>query len=72
MDKIDRIDNRGNIRAHYTLDGGLTTLCGLTIGDSQRACNAFCKRCVAIQKRRQREARLAVETALKFAGREGC
>ena len=48
MTKIDRIDNRGDIREHLTRDGRLT-ICGLAIEMSQPPCgNRSCKRCEKI------------------------
>ena len=48
---VDRIDDRGNIRAHYTADDRLT-LCGIEIGYRQRAAgNAMCKRCESSRAR---------------------
>lgn len=50
MTKIDRYDNRGDIREHVTRDGR-RTICGLSIGfaQSQPPCgNRPCKRCEKI------------------------
>jgi hypothetical protein len=48
MRKIDRIDTRGNIREHWTLDDR-ATLCGLSIGLRQKPCeNSPCLRCQKI------------------------
>ena len=55
MTKIDRIDDRGDIREHWTLDGR-RTICGIEIGMRQPACgNRPCKRCEKIAMRRQIE-----------------
>jgi len=49
MTKIDRIDDRGDIREHLTRDGR-HTICGIEIGMWQPACgNRLCKRCTATQ-----------------------
>ena len=51
MTKIDRIDDRGNIREHLTRDG-IRTICGIEIGMRQVPCdNAPCKRCEKIVAR---------------------
>lgn len=51
MTKIDRIDERGNIREHFTRDGR-HTICGIEIGMRQQPCgNAPCKRCEKIVAR---------------------
>lgn len=48
MTKIDRIDDRGDIREHWTHDGH-RTICGIEIGMKQPACgNRPCKRCKKI------------------------
>jgi len=53
MTKIDRIDDRGDIREHLTRDG-LRTICGIEIGQRQPACgNRLCKRCEKIAARCQ-------------------
>jgi hypothetical protein len=55
MTKVDRIDNRGDIREHLTRDGS-RTLCGLTLGRgyTQNACgNRECRRCEKIAARCQ-------------------
>ena len=45
---IDRIDDRGNIRAHVDA-GNARTLCGLKVSQSQAACgNAKCRRCESL------------------------
>lgn len=50
MTKIDRIDDRGDIREHWTRDGR-RTICGIAIGQRQPPCgNAPCKRCEKIVK----------------------
>lgn len=54
MTKIDRIDDRGDIREHWTLDGH-RTICGIAIGIRQPACgNRPCKRCEKIAARCQK------------------
>jgi hypothetical protein len=56
MTKIDRIDERGNIRAHLTSDGR-RTICGIEIGLRQSPCgNRPCKRCEKIATRCQNAA----------------
>jgi len=46
--KVDRIDDRGDIREHFTRDGK-TTICGIEIGMRQTPCgNAPCLRCKKI------------------------
>ena len=51
MTKIDRIDNRGDIREHLTRDGRLT-ICGIEIDMWQVPCgNAPCRRCEKIVAR---------------------
>lgn len=51
MTKVDRIDDRGNIREHFTRDG-LRTICGVEIGRRQPPCgNRPCKRCEKIAAR---------------------
>lgn len=46
--RIDRIDDRGNIREHWTFDD-VRTICGIEIGYRQAACgNAPCRRCEKI------------------------
>ena len=53
MTKIDRIDDRGDIREHFTRDGH-HTICGIEIGMRQPACgNRPCKRCEKIAARCQ-------------------
>jgi hypothetical protein len=48
MQKIDRIDNRGDIREHFTRDGA-KTICGLALSCTQSpADNRPCKRCERI------------------------
>lgn len=48
MTKVDRIDDRGNIREHLTRDGQ-RTICGIEIGQRQLPCgNATCRRCEKI------------------------
>lgn len=48
LTKIDRIDDRGNIREHLTRDGQ-RTICDIEIGYRQSACgNAPCLRCQKI------------------------
>ena len=48
MTKIDRIDDRGDIREHQTRDGH-RTICGIEIGMRQPPCgNRPCKRCEKI------------------------
>lgn len=50
---IDRIDHKGNIRAHVDV-GGDRTLCGLRVEVSQDACgNAQCGRCLALVRARE-------------------
>lgn len=57
MTKVDRIDNRGNIREHLTRDGR-RTICGIAIGQRQLPCgNATCGRCEKIAARCQIEPR---------------
>lgn len=59
MTKIDRIDDKGNIREHLTRDGQ-RTICGLEIGQRQPPCgNAPCCRCEKIAARCQITARTA-------------
>ncbi len=49
--KIDRIDDRGDIREHWTRDGR-RTLCGIPIGGRQSPCgNRPCRRCEKIVAR---------------------
>ena len=49
--RVDRIDDRGNIREHLTRDG-IRTICGIEIGLRQTPCgNASCKRCEKIVAR---------------------
>ncbi len=56
MQAIDRIDSRGNIREHLTIDGQ-KTVCGLDIDVSQRACgNGLCGRCARIRDARNQHA----------------
>ncbi len=54
MTKIDRIDNKGDIREHLTRDGR-RTICGLSISGfarTQPPCgNRSCKRCEKIAAR---------------------
>jgi len=51
MTKIDRIDDRGNIREHLTRDQR-RTICGIEIGYRQDPCgNATCRRCEKIAAR---------------------
>ncbi len=51
MTKIDRIDDRGNIREHFTRDG-VRTICGIEIGYRQAPCgNGPCRRCGKIAAR---------------------
>lgn len=51
--RIDRIDVRGNIREHLTLNG-VKTLCGLALELTQPACgNGLCKRCENLRARCQ-------------------
>lgn len=51
MVKVDRIDDKGNIREHLTLDGS-RTICGIEIGYRQTPCgNATCRRCEKIATR---------------------
>jgi hypothetical protein len=53
---VDRIDDRGNIREHLTVDGR-RTLCGIEIGMRQGASmNARCRRCDSIRQARRHEA----------------
>ena len=53
MTKIDRIDDRGDIREHLTRDDR-RTICGIEIGMRQPACgNRPCKRCEKIAERCQ-------------------
>jgi hypothetical protein len=53
MTKVDRIDDRGNIREHLTRDGH-RTICGIEIGQRQLPCgNATCRRCEKIAARCQ-------------------
>ena len=53
MTKIDRIDDKGNIREHLTRDGS-HTICGIEIGQRQAPYgNATCKRCEKIAARCQ-------------------
>ncbi len=53
MTKIDRIDDRGDIREHWTRNGH-RTICGIEIGMRQTACgNRACKRCKKIAERCQ-------------------
>lgn len=48
MMKIDRIDDHGDIREHWTINGQ-RTLCGIAIGLRQAPCgNRPCKRCEKI------------------------
>jgi hypothetical protein len=48
MTKIDRIDDHGDIRQHWTRDGR-RTICGVEIGYRQPPCgNRPCKRCEKI------------------------
>ena len=55
--KIDRIDDRGDIREHLTRDGR-RTICGIEIGMRQPPCgNRSCKRCEKIAARCQIAAR---------------
>jgi hypothetical protein len=57
--KIDRIDDRGDICEHLTLDGQ-RTICGIEIGQRQPPCgNRACKRCEKISARCQIVARAA-------------
>jgi hypothetical protein len=50
--KIDRIANNGDIRAHVVASDGEKTLCGLEIHQHQRAIgNALCTRCERIAAR---------------------
>ncbi|MCJ7597367.1 MAG: hypothetical protein MUO41_01820, partial [Methyloceanibacter sp.] len=54
MTKIDRIDDRGDIREHLTRDDR-RTICGIEIGQRQPPCgNRPCKRCEKIAKRCQK------------------
>lgn len=49
IERVDRIDDRGNIREHLRRREEARTLCGLVIGMSQPACgNAECRRCAQI------------------------
>ena len=49
--RVDRIDNRGDIREHLTRDGK-RTICGIEIGMRQMPCgNATCRRCEKILAR---------------------
>jgi hypothetical protein len=51
MTKIDRIDDHGDIRQHWTRDGR-RTICGIAIGYRQPPCgNRLCKRCEKIAAR---------------------
>ena len=51
--RIDRIDDRGDIREHLTRDG-VRTICGVEIGMRQSPCgNRACRRCEKIATRRQ-------------------
>lgn len=53
MTKIDRIDDKGDIREHFTRDGR-RTICGIEIGYRQPPCgNRPCKRCEKIAARCQ-------------------
>ncbi len=53
MTKVDRIDDKGNIREHLTRDGQ-RTICGIEIGQRQTPCgNATCRRCEKIAARCQ-------------------
>jgi len=46
--KVDRIDDRGNIREHFTRDEK-STICGIEIGMRQTPCgNTPCMRCKKI------------------------
>ena len=61
MTKVDRIDDRGNIREHLTRDGQ-RTICGIEIGQRQPPCgNATCRRCEKIAVRCQIAACVASE-----------
>ena len=54
MTKIDRIDDRGDIREHWTRDG-VRTICGIEIGMRQLPCgNRACKRCEKIAEHCQK------------------
>lgn len=62
MRKVDRIDNRGNIREHWTCDGR-RTLCGIEIGGRQDPCgNATCTRCEKIVARLSETSASSVDT----------
>lgn len=51
--KVDRIDDKGNIREHLTREG-VRTICGIEIGRRQTPCgNAPCRRCEKIAVRCQ-------------------
>jgi hypothetical protein len=53
MTRVDRIDDRGDIREHLTRDGR-RTICGIEIGQRQAPCgNRPCKHCEKIAKRCQ-------------------
>lgn len=55
MTQIDRIDDKGDIREHWTLDGR-RTICGIGIGYRQPPCgNRPCKRCAKIFAQRLSE-----------------
>ena len=59
--KIDRIDDRGDIREHWTCDGH-RTLCGIQIGGRQSPCgNRPCKRCQRVVDRLSETAVCAVD-----------
>lgn len=49
--KVDRIDSRGDICEHQTIDAH-RTLCGIEIGQRQAPCgNRPCKRCEKVVAR---------------------
>lgn len=71
MRKIDRIDERGDIREHWTTDD-VRTICGVQIGGNRQepAGNRECKRCLRVGAQRiEAETRRAFdEITSRFMG----
>lgn len=64
-ERVDRIDDKGNIREHTRVIGTLKTLCGLTIHYEQDAAgNGSCKNC----ERKRAKLGLAVSNANTWTG----